>query len=79
MTSCSTNENILKINICQEAENRMNRIALCTLIIFKSTSVGVVVSFKYSEHPLSRTPTGPAKKFEIVNVRDSGKFKILAF
>ena len=34
---------------------------------------------KYSGHPLSRTPTGLAKKFEIANVRDSGKFKILAF
>ena len=34
---------------------------------------------KYSGHPLSRTSTGPAKKFVITNVRDSGKFKILAF
>ena len=33
---------------------------------------------EYSGHPLSRIPTGPAKKFEKANVRDSGKFKILA-
>ena len=33
----------------------------------------------YSGHPPSRTSTGLAKKFEIANVRDSGKFKILAF
>ena len=33
----------------------------------------------YSGHLLSRTHTGPAKKFEVANVRDSGKFKILAF
>ena len=31
----------------------------------------------YSEHLLSRTPT--AKRLEITNVRDGGKFKILAF
>ena len=30
-------------------------------------------------YPLSPTPTGLAKNFEIANVRDSGKFKILAF
>ena len=35
--------------------------------------------YTYSEHPLSRTSTGPAKKFEITNLRNSGKFKILAF
>ena len=29
----------------------------------------------YSRHPLSRTPKGVAKKFEKVNVRDSGKSK----
>ena len=34
---------------------------------------------KYSGHPLSRTPTGPGKMFEIANIWDSGKFKILAF
>ena len=33
----------------------------------------------YSGHAFSRTPTGPAKKFEIANVRDNGIFKILAF
>ena len=33
----------------------------------------------YSGHPLSRTLTGPAKKFEIVNVWDNGNFKTLAF
>lgn len=33
----------------------------------------------YSGHPLSGTPTGPAEKFEIVNVRDSGHFTVLAF
>ena len=35
--------------------------------------------FIYSGHPLSRTLMGPAKTFEIANVRDSRKFKILAF
>ena len=34
---------------------------------------------KYSGYALSRTPTGPAKIFEIVNVRAIGKLKILAF
>ena len=33
----------------------------------------------YSGHPLSRTLTGLAKKFDIANVRDTGKFEILAF
>ena len=33
----------------------------------------------YSGHPLSQTPTRPAKMFEIVNVRDCKKFKIFAF
>ena len=35
--------------------------------------------YLYSRHALSRTPTGPGKKFEIANVQDSRKFKILAF
>ena len=30
---------------------------------------------KYSRHPLSRAPKGAAKKFEIVNVRNSEKSK----
>ena len=30
---------------------------------------------KYSRHLLSQTPKGAAKKFEIVNVRDSEKLK----
>ena len=33
----------------------------------------------YSGHPLTRTPTGPTKKFDIANVRDNGNFKTLAF
>ena len=37
------------------------------------------LDIRYSEHPPSRTPTGPAKKFEIASVWDSGKFQILAF
>ena len=31
------------------------------------------IIFNYSRHPLSRTPKGAARKFEIVNVRDSEK------
>ena len=34
---------------------------------------------QYSRHPLSQTPTGLAKKFEIANVRDSGRYKIVDF
>ena len=34
----------------------------------------------YSRHPLTRTPKGAAKKFKIVNVRDSEKkFKKIVF
>ena len=33
----------------------------------------------YSGHPQSQTPTELAKKFKTANVRDSRKFKILAF
>ena len=41
--------------------------------------ISEVIQIHYSGHPLSRTPTGPAKRFEIVNVRDSGKSKFFAF
>ena len=44
-----------------------------------STTILYYLVFWHSGHPLSRTPTGPAKKFKIANVRDCGKFKILAF
>ena len=37
------------------------------------------ISEEYCRHPLSRTPTGPGKKFEGANAWDSGKFKIPAF
>ena len=34
---------------------------------------------QYSGHLLSQAPTGPAKKFEIGNVQNSGKFNIFNF
>ena len=33
----------------------------------------------YRRNPLSRTLTGPAKKFEIANIRDSWKFEVAFF
>ena len=38
-----------------------------------------MLPLNYSGHPLSQPLTGPAKKLEIPNVRDSRKFKIIAF
>ena len=45
--------------------------------IFYTTNIIIIILTLFKK--LSRTPTGPAKKFEVANVRDSGKFKILAF
>ena len=43
------------------------------------TATELEPTITYSGHPSSRTPTGPWKKFEIGNIWDNGKFKILAF
>ena len=44
-----------------------------------ATKDTLMLPLNYSGHPLSQPLTGPAKKLEIPNVRDSGKFKIIVF
>ena len=51
-------------------------VSICSNI-FYTTNIIIITLTLFKK--LSRTPTGPAKKFGVANVGDSGKFKILAF